>query len=264
MGGKHNPISKCAAQWHICSMSEGDRAASSRLRRLEELKGLLKSREHVTAAELSAELGVSLRTLNRDLVLLRDTGVPIESDRGRGGGLRLHRHWSIGRVNLDYREAIDVLLSLAVIEKLGSALVLGHVKSTRNKLAATFSPSHRHKIRLLRRRILIGPSASPEVMASYSPPAVRGGSVNEAFFEMRLLELVYLDANGRRSAREVEPQFLYLSWPVWYLLAWDQLRNDVRTFRVDRIAHAAMRADGFAFRPEGPFLKAIEGSGVPL
>lgn len=245
-------------------MTEGDRTASSRLRRLEELKGLLKSREHVTAAELSSELGVSLRTLNRDLVLLRDTGVPIESDRGRGGGLRLHRHWSIGRVNLDYREAIDVLLSLAVAEKLGSTLFLGHVKSTRNKLAATFSPSHRPKIRLLRRRILMGPPASPEVMSSYAPPTARGGSVCEAFFEMKQLKIVYLDRSGRRTARAVEPQFLYLSWPVWYLLAWDELRSDVRTFRIDRIVHAAKGANGFALRPEGPFLTAVEGSGVPL
>ena len=62
------------------------------MRRLEELKGLLKAREHVTAAELSAELGVSIRTLNRDLEILRDSGIPIESDRGRGGGLWLQRN----------------------------------------------------------------------------------------------------------------------------------------------------------------------------
>src|SRR5262245_3605263 len=109
---------------------------NSQLNRLEELKSLLSSSEQVTAAELAGALGVSLRTLNRDLVLLRDSGMPIDSDRGRGGGLRLHRHWSVGRVNLDYREAIDALLSLAVAERLGSALFLEHARSTRNKLAA--------------------------------------------------------------------------------------------------------------------------------
>ena len=57
------------------------RPASSRLERLEELKGLLKAREHVTTADLAADLGVSLRTLRRDLDLLRDAGIPIESDR---------------------------------------------------------------------------------------------------------------------------------------------------------------------------------------
>jgi hypothetical protein len=52
----------------------------------------------VTAGELAEELGASLRTLNRDLGLLRDSGLPIESDRGRGGGLRLKRNWALGRL----------------------------------------------------------------------------------------------------------------------------------------------------------------------
>ena len=87
----------------------GDRATSARLHRLEELKGLLKAREHVTIAELSSELGVSVRTLNRDLEVLRDSGVPIETDRGQGGGLRLQRNWALGRLHLNPAEAIDLL-----------------------------------------------------------------------------------------------------------------------------------------------------------
>jgi predicted DNA-binding transcriptional regulator YafY len=168
-------------------------------------------------------------------------------------------------VHLDYREAIDVLLSLAVAEKLGSALFLEHVRSTRNKLAATFSPAHRERIRLLRRRILIGEPASPEVLASYDAGRrPRGNAVNEAFFEMKQLEVVYSDARGKRSLRLIEPQFLYLSWPVWYLLAWDRMREDVRTFRIDRIVKAAKRTEGFALRAERPFMKAVEDTGDRL
>jgi predicted DNA-binding transcriptional regulator YafY len=241
------------------------RGTGVRLRRLEELKSLLASREHVTAAELAAALRVSLRTLNRDLVLLRDGGLPIESARGRGGGLRLHRLWSPGRVNLDYREAIDALLSLAVMEKLGSTLFLERIAATRNKLAAAFSASHRHRIRLLRRRILIGAAASAEVMAGYDARrAIRRGAVTEAFFEMRRLQIVYLDGQGRRTMREVEPQFLYLAWPVWYLLAWDTLREDVRTFRIDRIVDSEIRTSGFRLRDESQFLRAVENAGERL
>jgi predicted DNA-binding transcriptional regulator YafY len=243
----------------------GSRDTSSRLQRLEQLKSLLAARNHITAAELANALNVSLRTLNRDLAVLRNAGTPIESDRGRGGGLRLHRQWSIGRVHLDYREAIDVLLSLAVAENLSSALFLEHVRSTRNKLAATFAPAHRERIRLLRRRILIGEPASPEVMTSYdAKQRLRGNSINEAFFEMKQLEIVYSDGRGKRSTRQIEPQFLYLSWPVWYLLAWDRMREDVRTFRIDRIIKASKRTEGFALRTERPFMKAVEDTGERL
>src|SRR4030095_13703776 len=81
-------------------------------------------RDYTTAAELAAELSVSVRTLHRDLALLRDLGIPIDSDRGRGGGLRLERGWSLGRVHLSESEAIGMLLSLTIAEKVGSPIML--------------------------------------------------------------------------------------------------------------------------------------------
>jgi predicted DNA-binding transcriptional regulator YafY len=243
----------------------GNRDTTSRVQRLEELKALLRAREHVTAAELAAALHVSLRTLNRDLTLLREGGVPVESDRGRGGGLRLHRHWSIGRVNLDYREAIDVLLSIAITAKLGSALLLKTARSVRNKLAATFSPVHRQKINLARSRILIGNSASPSVFITYRPSgAASTYSLQEGFFEMKRLEIVYVDEKARRTSRIIEPQYLYLSWPAWYLLCWDELRHDIRCFRVDRIERAAVTMSSFRLRDKRPFLDAVGGLGEQL
>src|SRR5262245_27142661 len=131
------------------------RSDAARLRRLEELKGLLKSREHVTAGELAAELGVSLRTLNRDLEILRNSGVPIESDRGRGGGLRLQRNWALGRLHLSPPEAIDLLLSMAIAERTNSPLLLRELGAVKRKIVAAFPESYQPKIRSLRKRILI-------------------------------------------------------------------------------------------------------------
>ncbi|MGH6689853.1 MAG: helix-turn-helix transcriptional regulator, partial [Gammaproteobacteria bacterium] len=90
-------------------LRNGMRATASRLSRLEELKGLLKAREHSTAEALASELGVSRRTLQRDLAILRDSGLPIEAARGRGGGMRLHPNWALGRTHFSAAEAIDLL-----------------------------------------------------------------------------------------------------------------------------------------------------------
>lgn len=214
----------------------GDRTAASRLNRLEELKALLKAREHVTAAELAAEVGVSVRTLNRDLDLLRDNGVPIESDRGRGGGLRLQRDWALGRLHLSPAEAIDLLLSMAIAERMNSPLLLQQLVPIRRKVVAAFSKGYRSKINALRKRVLVGQPASEKVMATFTAPQRRALSgVAEAFFNMRCIAIDYVDQNGVSTSRDVEPQFLYLNVPVWYLLAWDRLRDAVRFFRVDRI-----------------------------
>jgi predicted DNA-binding transcriptional regulator YafY len=237
----------------------GNRATSSRLQRLEELKGLLKEREHVTAAEMSAELGVSVRTLNRDLGILRDSGIPIESDRGRGGGMRLQRNWALGRLHLSPEEAIDLLLSIAIAERMNSPLLLQQLAPIKRKIVAAFSESYQPKIRSLRKRILVGQPASEQVIASFTPPR-RGAltGVADAFFNTRCIAIDYVDQNGATTSRDVEPQFLYLSVPVWYLLAWDRLRGAVRYFRIDRIKRAEPLEASFRLADPRPFLAEAE------
>ena len=237
----------------------GRRATSSQLRRLEELKALLKAREHATAADLSAELGVSLRTLNRDLAMLRDSGVPIESDRGRGGGLRLQRSWSLGRLHLSPEEAIDLLLSVAIAERMNSPLLLQQLAPIKRKIVAAFSEGYQGKIRSLRKRILVGAPASAQVLASFSPPARKPlAGIADAFFNMKCIGIDYIDQNGVVTSRNVEPQFLYLNVPVWYLLAWDRLRAAVRHFRIDRIKSVTLLDSGFRLADPRLFLAEAE------
>jgi predicted DNA-binding transcriptional regulator YafY len=237
----------------------GRRGIPSRVHRLEELKGLLKAREHVTAAELAEELGVSIRTLNRDLEILRDSGVPIDADRGRGGGLRLQRNWALGRLHLSPAEAIDLLLSIAIAERMNSPLLLQQLSAIKRKIVAAFSEGYQAKIRALRKRILVGAPASDQVLASFSTPhrnALAG--IAEAFFNTRCIAIEYVDQNGVVTAREVEPQFLYLNLPVWYLLAWDRLRGAIRFFRIDRIRSVRPLESSFRLADPRPFLAEAE------
>lgn len=235
------------------------RATSTRLRRLEELKGLLKAQDHVTTTALARELRVSLRTLNRDLELLRDSGIPIESDRGRGGGLRLQRNWAIGRLHFSPAEAIDLLLSITIAERMNSPLLLQHLTPIKRKVIAAFSEGSQSKIRSLRKRILIGQPASGQALASFSPPK-RGAldGIAEAFFNRRCIKINYIDQKGATTSRVVEPQFLYLSVPVWYLLVWDRLRGAIRSFRADRITAVTPLETSFRLADPRPYLAEVE------
>jgi predicted DNA-binding transcriptional regulator YafY len=238
---------------------------ASRLERLERLQGILKDRETTTAAALAAELGVSLRSLWRDLAVLRQNGLPIEADRGRGGGIRLDRRWRLGRLNLDAEQAIDILLSLAMAEALRLPLLLESLRPVRQKLSAAFSDLQQARIRSLRRRILLGAPASARVRQSYaSPDPASLREIKSAFFEMKRLRIDYIDESGRRTGREIEPQLLYLNVPVWYLLAWDLTRDDVRFFRIDRIHRAERRDLSFRIRDPQPFLAHAEVSAQAL
>ncbi len=76
---------------------------------------------------------------------------------------------------------------------------------------------------------------------------------------MRRIHIHYRDASGEKTERAIEPQYLLLSYPVWYALAWDDLRNEVRTFRCDRIEHARLLVEVFRPRPLTQFESAMEG-----
>lgn len=237
-------------------MGSGSR---SRAGRLEALKGLLAERDYTTAAALGDELGVSIRTVQRDLAFLRDLGMPVDSDRGRGGGLRLEHGWSLGRVHLSETEAIGLLLSLAIAEKVGSPLLLRDLRSIARKIATSFAPAQARRILAIRRRVLVGASASAHVLASYTPPTGRVSEpLLEAFANRRAAVISYQDRHARITEREIELQYLYYNVPVWYALAWDRLREDVRSFRIDRIQTVHLLSETFALRREETFLAAGE------
>jgi predicted DNA-binding transcriptional regulator YafY len=239
----------------------GSEGASGRLARLDELRGLLAGRDFWTAEELAAELAVSVRTLHRDLAVLRGSGVPIDSDRGRGGGLSLAAGWSAGRVHLNESEAIGLLLSLTIAEQVGSPLLLEDLRSIRRKVAAAFAPAGAKRILALRRRILVGSTASARVMAGVeraSQAAV--GPLLTAFAKQRVAQLEYRDGAGTVTRRPIEAQYLYYAMPIWYVVAWDHLRRDVRSFRIDRIISVTLLDEEFRLRRPDPFFSAGEAS----
>lgn len=233
--------------------------SQSRAGRLEALKGLLAERDYTTAAELADELGVSVRTVHRDLAFLRDLGLPVDSDRGRGGGLRLKHGWSLGRVHLSESEAIGLLLSLTIAEKVGSPLLLDDVRSIARKIATSFAPAQARRILAVRKRILVGASASAFVLSSYtSPGADIAKPLLDAFANRQVALISYEDQHGQVTEREVELQYLYYNVPVWYALAWDRLRDDVRSFRIDRIKTIRLLPETFPLRRDEGFLAAGE------
>lgn len=232
--------------------------------RIDRLLGLLASRPAWTAADLAAELAVSVRTVRRDLARLRERGVPLEAERGRGGGVRVPPRVGLGRLLLSQEEILDLLLALAVAEELRSPLLATSVRGIRQKIAAAFPPEERSRIAALRRRVLLGPPASALVLAGLGTPrpAVLR-PLQRAFFDQRTLDVAYAGPAGA-TRRTIEPHHLLLSWPAWYVVAWDRSRDAPRTLRLDRIAEAAPQQDTFRVRPPETMMTQAGQLFVPL
>ena len=238
----------------------GRGSSDEKLDRLDQLIGKLKAGEAHTASRLAEELGVSLRTMMRDIKTLRDKGYPIDADKGRGGGVRLYPGWGIGRLTMNYREVIDLLLALTVLEKLNSQLFLNNLASIKNKLYASFPDPQRPKIRKIRNRILIGEIAPVTVMQNYSTTAniQQNDIILESFFDQKCLDICYKQKDGTITKRLVEVHFLYLNWPIWYLICFDHLRKEPRTFRIDRVQVANITGEKFQSRIMSFFSPELE------
>lgn len=220
----------------------------------------LKQEEHCTIAELARQHRVSPRTITRDLALMREQGMQIDADRGRGGGVRLDRNWGVGRINLDYAEAVDLLISIAVAEQMNSPMFLANLGSVRRQLVASFSPEKRARVDGLKSRILVGVTASTYVQAGVaSPPERVVRALHQGFVDLEVLEIRYRREDGETSERRIEPHYLLLKYPVWYVVAFDHLRGAPRTFRCDRILSASRTGDPFRLLPREVFSAAFEG-----
>ena len=225
----------------------------------------LKQDVHCTVKDLALEFGVSARTIARDLSLMREQGMQIDADRGRGGGVRLDRNWGVGRMNLAYSEAVDLLISIAVAEQMNSPMFLASLGSVRRQLAASFSPDKRNKVNRLKSRILIGITASTYVQASASTPPKRiVQALHQAFVDQEVLEIEYQREDGDRSERQIAPHYLLLKYPIWYVVAFDYLRKGPRTFRCDRLLAAKMTGSHFQLLPKETFQPSLDGDDLAM
>ncbi len=238
---------------------------TSRSDRLDLVARLLRDQPGVTAARIAETLGVSLRSVFRDIDILRERGYPIESARGRGGGLRLHGGYGLGRVLLSSEEALCTLLALAISEKVKMPMFASAAARARRRIVDAFPSHERRRIAPLRERIFVGTPASSRVRDSYvEPSATPSRALQVAFVEERVLTARYAREDGSVSERRLEPHALVINWPAWYLIAFDHSRGAPRTFRLDRFQRVVPEASTFRPQPGEMVRELVESGEVQL
>jgi predicted DNA-binding transcriptional regulator YafY len=182
------------------------------------------------ARDLADRFDVSVRTIERDISSLQQSGVPIWATPGPGGGYSVDPSMSLPPLNFSADEATAVAVALAA----SGPIPFGDAaRSALRKLVAAMSATNRDGARELVARIhLLQQRGHLEVT-----PVVR--AVERAVAERKVLELDYVDRSGQRTERrEVEPYGLAGGQDHWYLMAWCRLRGGGRTFRLDRMKAA--------------------------
>lgn len=199
--------------------------------RLLRLLSLLQAHRDWSGADLADRLGVTPRTVRRDVDRLRELGYPVNASPGTGGGYQLGAGAELPPLLLDDDEAVAVAVGLRTaagqgIEGIGETSVRALAKLEQvlpNRLRRRVSALNAFTVPMLRGS---GPSAVDPAVLTELANACR---------DCERLRFEYLDHGGSPTRRTVEPHRLVCTEHRWYLVAWDVDRDDWRTFRVDRI-----------------------------
>ncbi|WP_020669859.1 helix-turn-helix transcriptional regulator [Amycolatopsis nigrescens] len=197
--------------------------------RLLRLLSLLQSRREWTGKDLTDQLGVSDRTVRRDVDRLRELGYPVHATTGTFGGYRLGAGAALPPLLLDDEEAVAVTVALRTAGGSVTGLEETSVRAL-TKLEQVLPSRLRHRVTTLQAYTVKVPSApGPTLSADVLSALANVCSDSER------LRFDYRDHHGEASLRVVEPHRLVNWGRRWYLVAWDVDRADWRIFRADRI-----------------------------
>lgn len=206
---------------------------------------LLQARGRVSHVELAEQLEVSVRTVYRDIEALSGAGVPVWTERGRNGGVRLLPGYRTDVTGLTNDEARALFVLAA--EGTHDALGLGEaIRSALRKVMAALPAPHRGDAERTSRRILVDPVRwmHGTETASDAPLA----ELQHAVFTDRRLHLAYRSSEAREPrSYTVDPYGLVSKAGVWYLVA--DRDGEPRLFRADRVQSAAVTDEPVHRRP---------------
>jgi predicted DNA-binding transcriptional regulator YafY len=212
---------------------------AARLRRIEHL--LYNAPQGLRVIDLADHCGVDRRTIYRDLDALHDMGVPVWEDQGRYG---IERDSYLSTVRLNLNEAVALFFAARLLAY-HSDEHNPHVVTALSKLAAGLPDTTiSHNIARL-----AGLIRSRPLRADYIRVLEL---ITRAWADRRQLAIQYRAASGDVTRRVIYPYVLEVSRsePASYVIAYDELRGALRTFKLERVASAEILASTYAIPPE--------------
>lgn len=189
--------------------------------RLIQIIFLLLRHENITAKQLAQELGVSTRTIYRDINTLSIAGIPITSQKGYGGGLSLLEGFALDKSYFTQEEQSNIIQALQILKSSNYP----DADRTLNKVAGLFS----HTLQ----------SDWLEIDFSYwgSPEKERRNmtALERAVINKYVIKFTYYNSELTITEQTVEPLKLLFKSHSWYLIAFSRRRKEIRTYKLSRI-----------------------------
>lgn len=204
---------------------------------------LLQTHGRMSGVELAKRLEVDGRTLRRYITRLDELGIPVTSARGRHGHYSLVAGYKLPPMMFTDDEALAISVGLLASRQLGLAAAAPAVESAQAKLERVLPTLLKTRLRALSETVTLDLRASPSARDNEMLM-----TLSIAAHQRQRVHLHYRSPQGDdHSESERDFDAYGLAWRArrWYVVGWCHLRNDLRSFRLDRIAHVTKAGANF-------------------
>lgn len=219
--------------------------------RLLTLLELLQSHASIPGAELAQTLEVDIRSIRRYVTILRDMGIPVESEKGRYGSYSLRPGFRMPPLMFTESEILSVFLGLMAVRRLGMATYAGSESAT-TKILRVLPDELRDRVRAFQGVLTL------DIPAYQAVPEHVLSRFSLSAYQHSRLWIEYL-GGGRGSATEraVDVYGLVYHTGFWYAVAYCHLRTGLRVFRLDRVQQVRLLDEIFDAPPDFDALKYL-------
>jgi predicted DNA-binding transcriptional regulator YafY len=209
-----------------------------RLSRLTAILTRLQSKRIVTARELADTFSISVRTIYRDIKALEEAGVPIFTEEGKGYSIM--EGYRLPPIMFTEKEANALITAEQLILKNKDASFVSSYTDAIHKIKSVLQNNTKDKANLLSKRILFRHNIESDRTSNYL------SSLQIALTHFYLVKITYqAQEKNEVTHRIIEPFALYSTQENWLLIAFCKLRNDFRSFRLDRIKNVEITGETF-------------------
>jgi predicted DNA-binding transcriptional regulator YafY len=205
---------------------------------------LLQSQRSITGPALAEKLEVGIRSVRRYITMLRDLGIPVESEPGRYGAYYLRPGFRLPPMMFTDPEMLAIILGLVAVRHLGLSGALG-VESVTAKIERVLPEELRERVRAVQ-GVLSLDLKTQNLMTSEDMIA----KFTTAAYQHNQLWITYRGSNKESTGRIIDVYGLVYHLGFWYAVGYCHLRHDLRNFRLDRVEQAKVLETTFA-SPEG-------------
>lgn len=192
---------------------------------------LLQSYKQMSGAEMARRLEVDARTIRRYIVMLQDMGIPVEAERGPYGAYQLRRGYKLPPLMFTDAEAVALTLGLIAIREFHFPVDVAAVEGALAKTERVMPENLLQQVRGLQEAITFN-VAPPPVLPQMDYIAMLSSAVQQR----RQVHLHYQSWSGEDTERDFDPYGIVFNEGYWYTAGYCHLRQDLRTFRLDRIS----------------------------